>query len=187
MSYVTIYAVQASGDVTEIDDASNNHAGAPLVWRVLGTKYEYLDPLQHPFFLVDPGVEVMWDEWPSPRMSITENVLLGSTFDNVWVDRSALPLLIQGWSEFHAEHIRPNRIDERCAVGIIAALREAHEDTSVRGVAFNMCSANDSPWEVNDGEDWLPFNVDSPPADSCAWELTSRMREKGYDHPLGVE
>lgn len=184
MSYVTIYAVQANGDLEELADAENNHAGAPLVWRVLGSKYGYLDPLQHPFFLMDPGLKAMWDEWPSPRMSIAENVLLGSTFDNVWVARGTLPELIKAWSEFHAEHILPHRTDERCAVGIIAALREANEDTTIRGVAFNMCSANESPWEVIDGEDWLPFNVDLPPADSCAWELTSRMPDAA-DVPTG--
>jgi hypothetical protein len=185
MSYVTIYAVQAGGDVTEIANASNNHVAAPLVWRALGAKYGYLDPLQHPFFLMDPGVNTMWDEWPSSRMSDTENVLLGSTFDNVWVARAAMPELIKGWEQFLDQYIRPHKLDDRAAVGIIAALREAHEDASVRGVAFNMCSANESPWVVvDDDEDgYHSFNVDSPPPDSRAWELTKRMREAAEESP----
>jgi len=179
MSYVTIYAVQADGDVIEIATARNNRVAAPLVWRVLGTKYRYLDHGPHPFFLEDPGIPKMWSEWPSPRMSHTENVLLGSTFDNVWVARDALPELIKGWEWFLAEHIRPGRLDDRAAIGIIDALRQALGDATLRGVAFNMCSANDSPWEVEDedGGVCLPLNIDSPPEDSAAWELTQRMRD----------
>jgi hypothetical protein len=185
MSYVTIYAVQAGGDVTEIANASNNHVAAPLVWRALGAKYGYLDPQSHPYFLADPGIEVMWAEWPSPKMSHTENVLLGSTFDNVWVARDALPELIKGWEKFLDQYIRTHKLDDRAAVGIIAALREAHENATVRGVAFNMCSANESPWVVEDedGDDCLPFNIDTPPADTRAWELTQRMREAAEEPP----
>jgi hypothetical protein len=140
MSYVTIYAVQANGDVTE---------------------------------------------WPSPRMSHTENVLLGSTFDNVWVARDALPELIKGWERFLDQYIQPHKLDERAAVGIIAALREVLGGPSNRGVAFNMCSANESPWDVEDqdGGDFIPFNIDHPPADSRAWELTERMREAAQEPP----
>jgi hypothetical protein len=178
MSYVTIYFVQADGEVLEVAKASNNHVGAPLVWKMLGSMYGYLNPALHPYTLADPGIPAMWSEWPSPRMGRTENLLLGSTFDNVWIAREALPELIVGWEEF-LEYVHAGGFDDRAAVGIIAALRQAHGDATVRGVAFNMCSANESPWEVEDEDcgEWVPVNIDDPPTDSPAWELTQRMEE----------
>ena len=50
MSYVEIYRVDAEGDVTSYDSASNNHHFAPLVWEYLTVQYG-LHPTGKPYDL----------------------------------------------------------------------------------------------------------------------------------------
>ena len=103
MSYVTIYEIQANGDVLEIAEGSNNHVFAPLIWDYLREKYGY-DGGSGKYS--DDRYNAMWKAWPDPKMPRLEQVLLGATFDRVWIKRETLPALIEACEWFLREHIK---------------------------------------------------------------------------------
>jgi hypothetical protein len=164
VSYVEVFAVDKDGDVlSHSTDARNNHVFAPLVWDLFGKKYGYF--AEYPFpSSRDDGLAHLWREWPSPKMTRAENILLGATFDRVWIRRALLPELVSACEDFLAEYIRkpappsrfdkpgdpPSFYDDRAVVGIIAALKEILQDESNIGAAFNCCSANEAFWRVRD-------------------------------------
>lgn len=188
MSYVTIYRVEANGNVIEEGEGSNNHTFAPLIWQILGYKHGYMNKALHPYSLMDPGLMVMFKDWPSPKMSRLEQILLGSTFDFVWVKRDLLPELIEACEWFLNEHVlkvndwrtgapaqatydnRTLQGDGTDSIhkreGIIACLKRIYEDPTTLGAAFNCCSAVQSFWNVYDVE---PGPDDYPdPCEKCS-------------------
>lgn len=162
MSYVTVYSVQSNGDVKSEGTAHNNHVFAPLIWEILGKKHGYFD--KYPMFSDRSKLNALWDEWPSPKMSRREQVLLGATFDRVWVRRDLLPELIDACQWFLDEYVLPPqqeidpltkkprewRYETSALTGIIALLKGILEDPSTRGAAFNCCSAVTSFWYRSD-------------------------------------
>jgi hypothetical protein len=191
MSYVTIFKIEQSGDVVPYGEGSNNHVFAPIVWEVLGYKYQYMNKERHPYFLRDPGLEAMWNTWPDAKMSRLEQVLLGATFDRMWCKREMVPELIEACEWFLSEHVRKphqttdwkgNQVeayyDSRALAGdaddsiykrkgIIRSLKEIYEDPTSRGIAFNCCSAVSDFWYVHDvplvgeSEDGIQHTKDS--------------------------
>lgn len=111
MSYVTIYKIEANGDVVEYGEGSNNHVFAPIVWDVLGYKYKYMNKALHPYSLMDPGLKDMWKAWPDPKMPRLEQVLLGATFDFMWCKREQVPELIEACEWFLREHVHKKRME----------------------------------------------------------------------------
>lgn len=109
MSYVTIFQVMANGDVLEVGEGSNNHTFAPLVWNYLGKKYGYGDDVMA--YGKREDLKRMWKEWPSPKMTRLEHILLGATFDHVWIPRELLPELIEACELFYKEYIAPVRME----------------------------------------------------------------------------
>lgn len=176
MSYVTIYQIEANGDVVECAEGSNNHVFAPIVWDMLGYKYGFMNKALHPYSLADPGLNKLWTTWPDPKMTRMEQVLLGATFDRVWIKREMLPELIEACEWFLREHVlkphpalnwKTNQMEDSffdsralagCTEGpeslrrkgIIPALKEIYEDPTARGAAFNCCSAVAPFWSVKD-------------------------------------
>lgn len=179
MSYVTIYKVLENGDVVEHAEGSNNHTFAPLVWDFFLAKYGYGTGAGR---FTDSYYTALWRAWPDPKMPRLEQVLLGATFDRVWLKREAIPELIEACEWFLREHVRKPRqvadwrtngqtvaatYDDRTLAGdgpdsihkrsgIIKALKEIFEDPTARGAAFNCCSAVSSFWHVRDV---APFGV----------------------------
>lgn len=161
MSYVEVFKVEADGDVVSFDsEARNNHVFAPLVWSILCEKYGYS---QGHGRYDDPGVAAMWKEWPSPKMTRAEQVLLGATFDRVWVKKDLIPELIEACQEFYNTYFTSPQpcknwmgqtefrsYDDRAIVGVIVALIGISEDSTARGAAFNCCSAVTPFWYVSD-------------------------------------
>lgn len=189
MSYVTIFKIEANGDVVDYAEGRNNHTFAPIVWDVLGYKHKYMDKSLHPYSLQDPGLNAMWAAWPDPKMSRMEQILLGSTFDRVWIKRETLPELIEACEWFLREHVlKPHKArsyktgvmedsyygsrtlagcGENVAEGlrspgIIRALKEIYADETSRGAAFDCCSANASFWCVKESDQgsYRSWNID---------------------------
>lgn len=103
MSYVTIYKVEQNGDVVDFAEGTNNHVFAPLVWDIFLAKYGY-DGGKGRY--ADDRYDAMWKAWPDPKMPRIEQVLLGATFDRVWIKRETIPALIEACEWFLKEHIK---------------------------------------------------------------------------------
>ena len=168
VSYVSVYAVRQSGDVECIGEARNNHGFAPLVWDYLGEKCG-IDVggfgstrdanLERLWKLFKPGGGGALDE--------PDNVLLGATFDRVWLKRERLPLLFDAVRRFTEEYVRPRGRVETAAECVRLIEEELVRDSALAGVCFNMCSAVDSYWHkrVPIGEDGQPLVGNGEPAD----------------------
>lgn len=194
MSYVEVFAVDKDGDVLSFAEARNNHGYAPIVWDALGSKYGYC--VDRFGYGRNSGIDRMWKEWPSPRMTPAERLLLGSTFDFVWIKREHLPALADALDAFYEEHAKPKNIaatTRECA----RILREIFADESNIGAAFNQCSAvrafwhtaNDAPEDDDDPEE-RPWNVlrdveqkSGEWAGRSPWEIGERLTPLPADPP----
>jgi hypothetical protein len=138
MSYVEIFAVHADGKVVTFGHARNNHAYTPVVWEVLGKKYGFL---RGGYLLMDPGIADLWRALGTGKLTPDEDLLLGSTFDRVWIRRDALESLVRVLREFYETHIK-GKYAETVKEAADTIERMTQEIPDLRGVAFNQCSAN---------------------------------------------
>ena len=56
----------------------------------------------------DSILKLTWDLFNSGKLSEKENILLGATFDYVWVKQSDVPLLIEAPQDFNDNYVTPN-------------------------------------------------------------------------------
>ena len=141
MSYCTVYAIEANGDVVNVGEASNNHAFAPWAWDVIAKKsgfgrFPWGD---------EERMKEFWKLCGSGKLSERDDVVLRLTFDNVWVRRENVRATASALVEFFVEHgsgIAPTMR------GVADLMAEAVEEAGCRGVCFNLCSANANPWVV---------------------------------------
>lgn len=176
MSYVEVFAVDTSGEVLSFsDEARNNHVFAPLIWDTFLLKYGYVgaESGRGSFMRDNTALDRMWREWPSPKMTRLDNILLGATFDLIWIKRDLLPELIAACELFFEEVLckpcppsqfdkpgdPPGHYDDRAFKGVIKALKEIYADETNIGAAFNCCSANSPIWYVRD--------VDTAACETC--------------------
>lgn len=194
MSYIEIYKVQKNGDVVSYAKVRNNHAYAPLIYRVMMDEYGYRNEKEHPFFLEDPGLQKMWDEcsyregiWSGDDMADARLVLM-STYDRVWIEKSLMSDLVRTLRAFCEQHVTSKQMNDETILGCIEQLERLYQVPDTRGVAFNLCSANEPFWDVwttnpecaSYEGDYMPFNVDQDPCslhqeNGKAWELGASM------------
>ena len=151
MSYVKILAVRSNGDVVTFGTAKNNHGFAPLVWEKLAKKYKV--PRSGSYLMMDDvALRALWDMFDGDKLSELDKLLLGATFDRVWVKRETIPKLVEACRAFHKEYVADNNLVATvdATADKLEELLEAQPDAL--GVAFNMCSAIDSFWDWEDEE-----------------------------------
>jgi len=182
MSCVTIYKIIPNGDVVEHSEARNGNAFAPIVWDHFGKKLNLLSSdFLHKY-------DNLWQSWPVPGLSRTENILLGSTFNGAWITYALIPDLIYACERFYAENVK-GKLDERAFVGIIDSLKQIYNDPTNRGTAFCPHSVSPSFWLVRDvcvGDDEYEdrsYNIDHDKEHPArgeyagyeAWELSEAL------------
>lgn len=178
MSYVTIYRVEADGDVAWLGEAKNNHGFAPVVWDTFITKYNAPGSGPREADRYRPlwalyGSSAAAKDYTGKVLSRADDLLLGATFDRVWVPSELVPELIASMRAFHEAHILPRNYVQTIADA--ADLIEKELDPTDRGIAFNMCSAVESFWQVDDEiGDCRPYNIDLD--DRGHWKLTEAQR-----------
>jgi len=148
MSYVEVFRVDKDGDVVSYDTARNNHGFAPLVWEKLGEKYEVPRTNEYYLMMDKPALEATWKLRGEGKLDRLDNVLMGATFDRVWVKREDVPLLVEACRRFNRDHIAGAKLVDtvdRTADLLEMMFKEFSDDL---GVAFNMCSANGAFWHV---------------------------------------
>lgn len=180
MSYVRLFKILPNGDTQVYGEARNNHGFAPLIWEWLGKKYNKIPP---DAYLHGEGVlEQTWAMFGKGELERWENILLGASFDRVWVKRELIPELVDALRRFYQEYVTPRNYVET-TLQIADLLGKLLQDPEARGVAFNPCSACEPFWRVYDAETdtCTPYNVDTQqPAytqnygdGKTAWELSS--------------
>jgi hypothetical protein len=157
MSRFTIYTITQTGDALPFRFVNSGMTGVYFIWGALSKKYDLpRNPMS--------GDMPIWAEFDGTKLITDERVVLGFTFDNVWVRRDQIPRLVaalQAFWERHGAGIRPT-IPE-IIEGLQAAFQEPQD--TVRGVCFQHTSVSESAWVLFDSDDLnyegRPFNFDT--------------------------
>ena len=150
VSYCTIYAIDAAGDVLYAGTAKNNHGFAPHVWAVLAKKHAIRGPL----FGGDEDQGRFWRLFNSGQLSERDNIVLGATYDRVFIARVNVHRVVDALRSFYEENSWVTSHDGyryqvvETMLGVARVLDEVAGDVTCRGVCFNLCSANQNPWLV---------------------------------------
>ena len=172
MSYTEIYKFTKSGNATMFAETRNAWRGAMAVWNIMDEKYlprfipnwavrlgEDLTKRYHR--TSDMGssgggaIKEIWDLYKSDKVSETDKIVLGSTFDNVIVYKKDIPKLVETFRKFEGETSLKEQAD---------ILEEAFKkDKNLIAVAWNQTSVNGDAW-INDTEkdkddNWKPYNI----------------------------
>lgn len=101
------------------------------------------------------------------QLDALDNILLGSTFDRVWIKKERLPLLFKAIQRFTADWIIP-KVRVQTALECIPIIKDALEkDPEAVGVCFNQCSAISPYWykQIPIGADGTPLVGNGAPVD----------------------
>jgi len=164
MSRVNVYRIEPDGVVVPHAEIQNALAGAAWIWNTLSKAVG----VPCDMFAYEP----LWRLFGSDRLTLHQNIVLGFTFDAVWVRKGNVPGLVAALREFFREHgtgVVPT------VMGIAAACEQAAA-MDIRGVCFNQTSVCENPWRIrtNDDGETRPFQFDKDTRDRNGkepWEL----------------
>jgi hypothetical protein len=174
--FVEVFTVLMNGDVVSYGKALNHHSYAPNIWRALGNKYKFIDPYAD--ILNDSRVQQLFRAVGTGKMDREDDLLVGSTYDFVWIRKEGLRQFVSALRNFCREHTwdlsrnniadvlnsygtLPSKIKEsniQLGSSMLNAVNECAEIieralkdvAGLKGIAFNMCSENAPFWYVND-------------------------------------
>lgn len=169
MSYTEIYKFKNTGESECFAEVKNAFRGAMAVWRTIEKKYlpKYMpswargDDSQEysrtSDFMGD-GIEEIWGLFKSGKLSETDKICLGSTFDNVVVMKDDLQSLCNAFRAFDGDTSLKDQAEK---------IEEAFKnDTDLIAIAWNQTSVNCDVWQSDetgldeDGEEiYLPYNL----------------------------
>jgi hypothetical protein len=186
MSYATVYVIRPNGDVEHYDDAQNALAGASYIWDVYEKEFGFLDAGRHPMLT---GEYKCWAKFKDPNAPLEKRIVIGFTFDDVWVRRDRIPQLVDALRLFWRDHSK--RWDSfegkwSAVVPTIATLADIIERAGkedIRGVCFQQTSVSDNAWLLpgpTEDDEWRPFNFDRDKLtayDGEPWELFEVLEE----------
>ncbi|EJG7554940.1 hypothetical protein [Listeria monocytogenes] len=149
MSSTNIHVVRANGDVEIYAEVKNSFAGAMKVWNSLNAKYDFRDNLftefKKTFSSFNKGV---YEDF--------ENVVLGSTFDNVIVKKEDIQLLIAAYEKYIDEFDGSN-------LGLqIEIFRQIENKADAIGIAWCQTSVCDDLWDFGydeEKDELIPYNI----------------------------
>lgn len=190
MSRIEIYAIMArDGEVIRYDEAYNAPACALHIWDTLSWKY-----CCEAFALHSAESPRVWELFATDRMALRDSIVLGFTYDRVWVKRENLPRLVKALRSFWEDHFdmfethrmtypKPERKPIVDTIPRVADILERmSKDETIRGACFNQTSVCSNPWLTKvpdaDPEDYdnryKRFNFDNDPTlpnGKPPWEL----------------
>lgn len=148
MSYTEIYTVDTNGDVRLYGEVNNAFAGAMHVWNTLNKKYDLQDSLFTEF-------KETWSKFNQGFYETHEDIVLGSTFDNVLVKKEHLDELIDALDKYHAEHGDGNHLQQ-------AELLWELKNKDILAVAWCQTSGVNDTWDYHYDEELdeiIPYNI----------------------------
>lgn len=159
MSRASVYWITPSGDVEDFEDVRNASAGAPFIWSRLSKEIglrAYGDE------------ETLWKLFGTGKFKRAWDIVLGFTFDGIWVRREHVPEVADALDVFWKEFGAPEIVDTiPCLATALRKLLETYPEA--RGACFQMTSVCSHPWrlweklpngERNEEEDPRSFNFD---------------------------
>lgn len=171
MSYTEIFAFSKTGEIKSVAEIRNSHRGAHSVWDILEARY--LPRLQYPRMVLgmtnrgenDPMQEI-WDLWKRDDVTLTDKIVLLSTFDYVIVEKEHIPRLIAAFRAFKGDTSLPEQAD---------ALMQIQDDPDLWAIGWNQTSIAECFWECGGGydeenEESIPYNFE---AGDTHWSLFS--------------
>lgn len=151
MSTTEIMIIKKNGDVVGYADIQNSWRGGMHVWRNLQEKYNINENL-----LGMNGFKNTWRNFGIGIYKRHEDIVLGSTFDNVIVLKKDFGKLIHAFKLYGSDE--PNSSLSEQADVINSMINE--EDCI--GVAWNQTSVCDDAWDYKYDEDIdkiIPYNI----------------------------
>lgn len=186
---VEIFGIDNRGKITLLAKANNAEAGSMHICRTLSAKYRC--PFD-PFGLY--RARAIGDLFGSPKMSEQDSVVLGFTFDRVWVKRENIDRLVQALTAFWEAHSTfvtltgeelpaPPTIPK-----IIKILSKAAGDQKLKGVCFNHTSVAPNLWtQPNANKNRaarFDFDVNLAMTDETQpWELFETLHRRRLKRP----
>ena len=181
MSCVRTYKITQDGKVLSHEDVRNPWGCAMYVWTTMTEKYLGKTPGFCDNFPV-------WKLFATPKMSERDSIVMGFTFDGVWIKRENIPRLVTAlrsfWEDHHTSRWPDGTVHE--VVPTIPRVADILEgiatDETIKGVCFNQTSVCSNPWWVRTGEDEgrpFDFTVDTKDLnDHEPWELFEAMADE---------
>ena len=158
MSYTEIYSFNKKGEPDFLGETPNAWRGAMAVWKILeekhlpslpmpdwalGEKREYWSRTTIPHFddsKPNPMKEI-WSLFDGDKLSYSEKVVLGSTFDNIVIKFENIDKVIEAFKNF----------DETTSLSEQATILEGLlKNDDIMAVAFNQTSIVDDGWLTHD-------------------------------------
>jgi hypothetical protein len=152
MSTTEIYGI-TKNSAFELGETRNSHRGAMAIWIYVEDKYlppyvpgwairlnrqdgKYSRTVQS-FGDNENSIEEIWQLRNSEKISPIDNIVLGSTFDNVLVKIENIDKLCDAFVSFEGE----TSLKEQ-----IPIIKSAKEDESIIAIGWNQTSVNSDTW-----------------------------------------
>lgn len=182
MSYTTIYQIDPDGALRRGADARNSNAFAVLVWTAMGAAYRM------PFSLWPITDDVpIWKAFATGKLSEDDDIVLGSTFDRVWVRRDGLRRYSTALHNVYAKY-GTGKVDTLLQ---IANIVDEIAETDCRGIAIMVTSLSDNLWYVDPktltAEERVAEGLPAEPEGDEDWIQYNFARDAGKNRSFGKE
>lgn len=167
MSYTEIYKFKKNGDAELFAEVKNAFRGAMAIW--VNIEKRYLPKYVPEWAMGDTSqdysrtsniddIKEIWDLFSNDKISVTDKIVLGTTFDNVIVMKEDLPKIIESFRNFEGETSLKEQAD---------LIETAYKnDDDLIAVAWNQTSVIGDAWETDEfGVDenglqyYVPYNL----------------------------
>jgi len=168
MSSTELYKFKKDGTAEYFAEVKNAFRGASAIWDIIEKRYlpkyipSWATNRELPYSRTSDAsnrqaMNEIWDLFNSPNISDTDNIVLGSTFDNVIVMKDDIPKLLIAFREFEGETSLKEQAD---------LIEQTYNiDSDLIAIAWNQTSVNSDAWlssefVVNDDDEYyLPYNL----------------------------
>lgn len=183
MSYTEIYKFGKSGDVEMIDETKNAWRGAMAIWGIMESKYlpKYIPTwamgdtsreYSRTSDFAGNGLKDVWALFNDEKVSLSDKIVLGSTFDKVIVMKEDIEKLVEAFRTFEGETSLNEQAD------IIEQAFKNDED--LVAICWNQTSVNGDAWSSDrmsvdeEGyEEYLPYNLN---VETEHWDLFKDLK-----------
>lgn len=148
MSRTTLYTIRKNGRVAFEVEVNNAWGWCPAIWDWFREKYNCGGRSA----LDDEALKRVWKLFKTPALTDAENLLLGATFDRVWVRRERVSALCDALEVFHDHLMSTKPGFAQTARGVALGAREAlTKFPTMLGVCFQGTSVSEDQWSNRKG------------------------------------
>ncbi len=153
MSYTQVFVISKRGSISFAGEAQNGMGFCPVIWDALGLKYGIAVPGTGYESMTSLDIEKCRKLWkmfvppdgPPGKLTPGENLVLGSTFDHIWVKRERLEALCDGYDQIYEELIKP-ALKTDTVVRVAQIIRSVLKRKTLGGVCFTATTVGETMW-----------------------------------------